>query len=91
MPLFTVISDIGTKHGYIHLTQHEATSPAHAVASHLGQLPVDIGDDEFIDFLQTFLDPHKIRLRPAAKRSVWAWLDAAQHVPQIVTYVVETA
>ena len=91
MPLFTVISDIGTEHGYTHLTQHESTSPAHAVASHLGQLPTDIGDDEFVDFIRAFLDPQQIRLHPAGKRKVWAWLDAAQHVPRIGTYVVETA
>ena len=62
MPFFTVISDIGVDHGYTHLTQHEAASPAHAVASHLGQLPTDIADDAFIDFVRTFLDPSLVHL-----------------------------
>lgn len=90
MPFFTVISNIGVEHGYIHLTQHEASSPAHAVASHLGQLPADIVDDTFTDFVRTFLDPSSVRLHIAAQRGVWTWLDAAQHDPQIATYVIET-
>src|SRR5580765_5850534 len=46
---YTAISTISVGEGYIHVTQHEAASPAHAVASHLGQLPDDLADEEFND------------------------------------------
>jgi hypothetical protein len=90
MPFYTVISDIGVGNGYTHLTQHEAPSATHAVALHLGQLPDDLADDDFNEFVQAYLDPSRISLHIAGKRGVWAWLDAAQHNPRIGTYVIET-
>lgn len=89
MPLYTVFSEIGAREGYSHLTQHEVASPAHAVSDHLGQLPTDISDDDFAEFVGSYLDPKRVRLH-LCHRNVWVWLDAAQNAPRINTYVIET-